>query len=74
MYLEIGLSKQGSPPFEEEGGTDVEVEGGETVRLRQTRVPQPDGAAQRQFAHQQVVHPTERELQIVDFVAQQVLV
>lgn len=70
--LKVPLLHQLSAPMQQEGGTHVQLELREPIRLGQVRVPQADRAVQRQFACQQIVHPPEGELQVVDAVLDEV--
>lgn len=72
--LEVSFQHQPLPPVEEESCTDVQLEGRKPVRFGEVRVPKADGARQRYLSSQQVVHPTEGELEIVHAVVLQVLV
>ena len=68
LLLQIGL------PADEEGGADIEVELAESVPLCQVGVPEADCGAQRQLAQQEVVHPAEGELEVLDLVVDNVVV
>lgn len=48
-YLKIRLQEQVSPPTKEKSRAYVELKRGESVGLRQIRVPQSDGAVKRNF-------------------------
>lgn len=49
--------------YREPASTYTGTEGDIARAPYQVRVPEPDGTPERQLPHQQVVHPTERELQ-----------
>lgn len=61
-YLKIRLQEQVSPPTKKEGRAHVKLKRGESVRLRQIRIPQSDSAVKRDFPGQQVVHPPKGKL------------
>lgn len=72
--LEVSFAFKLAREAKEEGDGDVKMEVGEAVFLGQVGVPKADDATERQFAHQEVVHPAEGELQVLHLVAGQVIV
>ena len=46
----------------------------EAIGLRQVGVPQPNTGLNRQLPHQEIIHPSERELQVGHIMADQVAV
>lgn len=60
--------------MEEEGRADVQLESGEPVRLCEVGVPETDGAGQGDLPREEVVHPAEGELEVVDSVGLEMLV
>lgn len=59
--------------MQQKGRAHVQLELREPIRLGQVRVPQTDRAVQRQLPGQQVIHPSEGELQVIDSMLHQVL-
>ena len=49
-------------PHQQKRSADVDVKGIETILLGEACVPEPHDALQPQLAHQQAIHPAEREL------------
>lgn len=52
--------------MKQKGSTHVQLKHRKTIGLGEICVPQTDGAVKWKFTCQQVVHPTERELEIID--------